>query len=44
MAQDLVDIADSSFKDTRGADKQKRVKTTSSLNERLRWKTFENVG
>jgi hypothetical protein len=44
VVQDMIDIATSSLKSAQGADKQKRMKIAASLNERLRWKTWEDVG
>jgi hypothetical protein len=44
VVQDMVEIAASSLKAARGADKQKRIKIAVSLSERLRWKTWVDVG
>ena len=44
VVQDMNDIATSSLKSAQGADKQKCMKLAASLSERLRWKTWEDVG
>ena len=44
VVQDMIDIATSSLKSAQGADKPKRMKLAASLSERLRWKTWEDVG
>ena len=40
VARDLVDIAGTTWKNSRGADAKKRTSVVASLKERLRWKTF----
>ena len=43
MVQDLVEIANSTWKSARGSDSQKRLKMTASLRNRLQWKSSEDV-
>lgn len=43
VARDLVDIAGTTWKNSRGADAKKRTSVVASLNERLRWKAFEEI-
>ena len=43
VARDLVDIAGTTWKNSRGADAKKRTSMVASLKERLRWTMFEEI-
>ena len=43
VSRDLTDIAAETWKNNRGANKQKQTKAITDLKNRLRWKAFEEI-
>jgi hypothetical protein len=43
VVQDLLDIANETWKNNRSTDAKKRTSAASSLKDRLRWRAFEEI-
>jgi hypothetical protein len=43
IANDLIEIANATWKGNRSGDAKKRSAAVNALKERLRWKTFEEI-